>query len=470
MSENRGGLKTPADGTGGPAFAKASADRLGSHPTGSEELERKLRQRDEQIEAIRRISGALGTIVRTEELVQEALAVSMDLVSAGAGSIILYNADRGKLVFTHVVGPTADELIGMEMEPDAGIAGSVFASGELRVSEDMSAEKEHATDIGEKVRYQTKNMVTVPLKSVEGEPIGVMQVLNKAEGIFDDADVEILSILGAQIATAIETSRLHEQARLAEVITFVGHISHDVKNMVTPVQTGAETLQFMMQDMFTQMEEVKSEHPDDKAAQELFEATAEVRDFYPEMIDIILDGSNNVQLRTKEISDCIKGMVSEPNFEPLDLREVVERVIKPLSLVAEEAGVALAAQEVGEMPSVPADDKQIYNAIYNLANNAIQACEEGDSVTIITSATPDGQWPEGDYALIQVADTGSGIPDEVLEKLFTDDAISTKPGGTGLGTRIIKDVVSAHDGVIGVESEVGVGTTMNVKLPLTREE
>ena len=434
-----------------------------------EELEEELRRRDEQIEAIRRISSALGSIVRTDELIQEALAVSMGLVSAGAGSIILYDADKSKLVFTHVVGPTADELIGMEMDSDTGIAGAVFASGELRVSEDVTTEKEHDTDIGEKVHYQTKNMVTVPLKSVEGEPTGVMQVLNKDEGIFDDSDIEILSILGAHIATAIETSRLHDQARLAEVITFVGHISHDVKNMVTPVQTGAETLQFMIQDMFERLDEVKEANPGDELAASVSQVTDEVRDFYPEMIDIILDGSNNVQLRTKEISDCIKGMVSEPNFEPLDLREVVERVVRPLSLVAEEAGVKLGVDEVGEMPPVPADDKQIYNAIYNLANNAIQACEEGDSVTIITSAQPEGAWPEGDYALIQIADTGSGIPDEVLEKLFTDDAISTKPGGTGLGTRIIKDVVAAHDGTIDVESEVGAGTTMKVELPLTRE-
>ena len=69
-----------------------------------------------------------------------------------------------------------------------------------------------------------------------------------------------------------------------------------------------------------------------------------------------------------------------------------------------------------------------------------------------------------------MADTGSGIPDNVREKLFTDDAISTKPGGTGLGTRIIGNVVRAHGGVIDVESEVGEGTTMTIKLPLTRDE
>ncbi|MCD6360791.1 MAG: GAF domain-containing sensor histidine kinase [Armatimonadetes bacterium] len=434
-----------------------------------EELEHKLQQRQEQIDAIHRITTALSSIVRQSDLVEEALRVSMELVGACAGSIILYDADKDKLVFTHVVGPTADDLVGMEMDPDKGIAGSVFASGQLRVSEDVTTEAEHASEIGEKVDYQTKNMVTVPLKSVEDTPIGVMQVLNKDEGIFDEDDVEILAILGSQIATAIETSRLHERARLAEVVQFVGHISHDVKNMVTPVQTGAETLQFMMDDMFERLDEVYSSAGDDPEVKRLKEITSEVRDFYPEMIEIILDGSNNVQARTKEISDCIKGMVSTPHFEPLDMREVVERAVKPLTLVAEDAGVTLKHEPQGDMPPVVADEKQIYNAIYNLVNNAIQACEEGDSVTIYTSAIPDGEWPEGSCALIQVADTGSGIPQEVLDKLFTDDAVSTKPGGTGLGTRIIGDVVRAHNGTISVDSEVGVGTTMTIRLPLKRE-
>jgi len=435
-----------------------------------EELQRTVGERDEQIRAIHRITSALGGIVRQQDLIREALEVSLELVDAGAGSIILLNKDEDKLVFTHVVGPTADELVGMELEPDQGIAGAVYQSGELRVSEDMGADKDHDTHVGEQVQYLTKNMVTVPLKSVEGDPIGVMQVLNKSDGIFTEADVDVLAILGAQIASAIETSRLHEQARLAEVIQFIGHISHDVKNMVTPVQTGAETLEFMLQDMFAQVEQIVDECEDEEQAAQLDLVISEVRDFYPEMISIIVDGSNNVQERTKEISDCIKGMISEPSFAPTDLNALVTRVERPLSLVAEDNGIELSHELAEDMPEVVADEKQLYNAIYNLANNAIQACEEGDSVTIMTGAVSEGEWPDGDYAWLAVADTGSGIPDEVREKLFTDDAISTKPGGTGLGTRIIGDVVRAHDGIIDVDSTVGEGTTMTIKLPLTQGE
>ncbi|MGD9498374.1 MAG: ATP-binding protein [Armatimonadota bacterium] len=435
-----------------------------------EELQRKLHERDKQIHAIHSITSALGGIVRQQDLIRQALETSMTLVQAGAGSIILHDPDRDKLVFTHVVGPTAEQLVGMEMAPDQGIAGAVFQSGALRVSDDVSSEKEHDSAIGEKVHYRTRNMVTVPLKSVEGEPIGVMQVLNKADGIFTEADVDILAILGAQIASAIETSRLHERARLAEVIQFIGHISHDVKNMVTPVQTGAETLQFMLEDMFAQLDEICCADSADGDLRQVREAVAEVRDFYAEMLNIIVDGSTNVQERTKEISDCIKGMVSRPHFAPVDLNDLVGRVTKPLLLVATSAGVHLSHELAPDLPPTCVDDKQLYNAIYNLVNNAIQACEEGATVTVRTGAVREGAWPEGSFAMLQVQDTGSGIPEHVRAKLFTDDAISTKPGGTGLGTRIIGDVVRAHGGIIEVDSEVGVGTTMTVKLPLVREE
>ncbi len=434
-----------------------------------EQLERTIRERDEQIHAIHRITSALSGIVRQQDLIREALEVSLELVDAGAGSIILYDEDEETLVFTHVVGPSADQLLGMELEPSQGIAGAVFASGELRVSEDMNSEEEHDKEVGEQVEYITRNMVTVPLKSIEGDPIGVMQVLNKAEGIFTQADVDILAILGAQIASAIETSRLHEKARLAEVIQFIGHISHDVKNMITPVQTGAETLQFMIDDMFGRLDPVCSDC-DDEFAERIEQAVSEVRDFYPEMVGIIVDGSTNVQERTREISDCIKGMVSKPTFAPVSLEALTQRVIEPLGLVAESAGVTLLHESSDCPGEIIADEKQLYNAIYNLTNNAIQACEEDDTVTVRIGTVAEGEWPEGDCATIQVADTGSGIPEHVREKLFTDDAISTKPGGTGLGTRIIGDVVRAHDGTIEVESEVGAGTTMTVKLPLTSAE
>ena len=67
---------------------------------------------------------------------------------------------------------------------------------------------------------------------------------------------------------------------------------------------------------------------------------------------------------------------------------------------------------------------------------------------------------------LAVADTGGGMSPEIRDRLFSANAVSTKKGGTGLGTKIVKDVVDAHKGKIWVESEPGAGTTFHLRFPL----
>ena len=79
--------------------------------------------------------------------------------------------------------------------------------------------------------------------------------------------------------------------------------------------------------------------------------------------------------------------------------------------------------------------------------------------------------PEADgQLLVEVEDTGKGIPERVRERLFTDEAISTKPGGTGLGTRIVAGVVRRHNGTITVQSAEGQGSTFSIRLPLRHQQ
>ncbi|UCH90875.1 MAG: HAMP domain-containing histidine kinase, partial [Nitrospirota bacterium] len=70
---------------------------------------------------------------------------------------------------------------------------------------------------------------------------------------------------------------------------------------------------------------------------------------------------------------------------------------------------------------------------------------------------------------LTVADTGRGMPQEVRDRLFTPQAISTKKSGTGLGTKIVKDVIDVHHGNIRVESEEGKGTTFHIWLPISQK-
>jgi len=435
------------------------------------ELERQIALRDRQLSAVAELAGQLSGVTELDQTIREALRTSLQLVDAHAGSIILHDPETDRLVFRYVIGEKADELIGLEMSVDQGIAGAVFASGKTRVSEDMSKEQDHAREFDEQLAYKTQNMVTVPLKNHEGTCIGVMQVLNQSDGHFDEHDVSTLDILASQVASAIEAARLQEEARLAQVVHFIGDISHDVKNMITPVQTSAETLLMIGQDTFSQLDDtLRAAGCDDALEGDLRAILQDLRELLPEMVDLMLDGADAVQQRMAEIAAAVKGIVSQPHFEKADVVNVAQRAISLLSHQAEKAGLTIGVQAVGAVREFALDKKQLYNAVYNLVFNAMDACESGATITVRISARPEGRFPEGGYCQVDCVDTGSGMPEHVRAKLFTEDAISTKPMGTGLGTRIIKNVVDAHEGVIWVESEEGVGTTISFRIPLDREE
>ncbi len=436
-----------------------------------EQLRHELEQRNEQLEAVHRITQRLSSKTDLAEILQETLESCLVAVHANAGSLLLHEESDQQLEFKYVVGEAAPILTGRRLDPQQGIAGEVFRTGEPKITPDVTQDKSHFKGIDQITSYHTRNMVTVPIKSIEGQPVGVMQILNKeGGGFFDEHDIDTLMILSAQAASAIENARLFMEAQLAVVVKLMGDISHDVKNMVTPVAVCAQTLEMMFDSFFEDIDRLKADLTAPQAEQ-LDDVCGMLRDFYPEAVKMFLDGSDQVQARVREIADCVKGIVAEPHFEPTCINDVVENVATPLRLVAERQELAIdLAGLARDLPLVPVDQKQMYNCIYNLVNNAIPETPAGGSIAVKTSLGTDAGFLDGaEHLVIEVADTGNGMPEHVREKLFTKDAVSTKPGGTGLGTRIVRNVVEAHAGQITVWSEQGVGTTFTIRVPLTRE-
>lgn len=433
-------------------------------------LEQELEERNRQLQAIFRITSALYAKQDLDGMLQETLKVALEVVNADAGTLYLYNPECNTLVFRYVIGEKADELTGRDIPADEGVAGEVFQIGQPKISEDVTREPRHLQGVGQRIGYRTRNMVTVPLKDIDGKPIGVLQALNKREGDFDEHDMETLSILATLAATAIETVRIHEERKLAIIARLLGDISHDIKNMLTPIITTAQTLELLyrpVQEGLKQLEKLKTGNGVwDRVAETLKETLKPFDSFFQEAVIMIEKGSGQIQERVREISDAIKGVISEPQFELIDVNEVIERVLQALKPVAQRQGVELRLEQVTTIPKVLLDPKRLYNAFYNLVNNAIPETPSGGWVAVRTYVRYDGEFPEGNYLGIEVADTGRGIPPEVKESLFTDKAVSTKAGGTGLGTRIVKNVVDAHGGVIWVESELGKGSTFFIRLPL----
>jgi signal transduction histidine kinase len=426
-------------------FAEAKGDR---RHVGRRHSDRRLLRCEREIQAATRITSALFEHLALDELVVKALQIAIEVVNAECGSILLADPPSEQLTFHHSIGASSVPS-GTAISWNQGLAGTVFQSGDPMVIADAQKDPRHLESIDQLTGYRTRDLITLPLKRWEGDPIGVLQVMNKREGLLNGEDLAILTIVSAITASSIEQARLFQEAKLAEVARLLGDIGHDIKNLLMPVVCGTDLLQSDLHDLLG--EALKHE---DKQAKERFDRCQDV-------IQMVDNSTRRIQDRVKEIADCVKGLSTPLAFAPCRLDRIVKEVAETLHWWADQKGVSIRTSGLEQAPEIVADERRLFNALYNLINNAIPEVPKGGTVTIAAK-----EEPVGVSIHITVADTGKGMPPEIRDALFTSATTSSKRGGTGLGTKIVKDVVDAHNGKISVESEVGIGTTFHIFLPL----
>lgn len=242
--------------------------------------------------------------------------------------------------------------------------------------------------------------------------------------------------------------KLDHESKLAEVTRMLGDIGHEVKNMLMPVLSGAELLQAELDEFFQSLPSPVLEKA--QTSQRMCE----------EIIDMVTRSAQRIQDQVKEIADCVKGLTSPLQLGPCELSKVVETVYKTLQVVAVKKGITLQTENLESLPHIQADEGRLFKAFYNLVNNAMAEMPQGGVITIHGSEDVSNRGIQ-----VAVTDNGRGMSAEIRESLFSTNVVSRKAGGTGLGTKIVKDVVDAHGGTITVESEVGIGTTFHMLLP-----
>jgi signal transduction histidine kinase len=432
----------------------------------TDRLAQELAQRERELDAVYKVTRALLNPIEIDELLREALVTTMETLEADAGSLLLHDSEQRKLVFHHVEGPARDTITGMAIADTQGIAGEVFQCGEPRINLDVTKDPAHILDVDEAARYTTRTMITVPLHTGAHDPIGVMQLLNKHTGEFDDDDLAVAQVIASQVSAAIVNTRLHEQARAAVLVDMLGQITHDIKNLLTPVSMAGQTLRVMLDDLQSQVADEMAQplHSSEERLARLAEMTQRVFGDVSEIFAILDESTTIAQQRAKEIADAVRGFTAPVSFELLNVSDIIAGVVRVLELVASQHKVTLR-HEAGEVPRCLLDGHRMYNAIYNLTNNAIGATPEGGSVTL-TTGCESGETPGEQFLRISVVDTGVGMPPDIAAILFSGKVRSTKPGGTGLGTRVVRNVVEAHEGQLSVESREGVGTTITIRIPL----
>ncbi|NCS65488.1 MAG: hypothetical protein AUJ86_01510 [Hydrogenophilaceae bacterium CG1_02_62_390] len=175
-----------------------------------------------------------------------------------------------------------------------------------------------------------------------------------------------------------------------------------------------------------------------------------------------LDRIDQVEQEVMRISSMLEEFVhyarlAPPEMKPVDVDKLIRYVADLLNEKATQSGVTLGLDLAEPAPYILADEKKLIQTLMNLGMNAMHAMPEGGALKLSVRAP-------GDQVEIAVADTGTGIAAENLEKIF-QPFFTTKPSGLGFGLAIVQRIVEGHGGKIDCQSKLGEGTVFTIRLP-----
>ncbi len=263
--------------------------------------------------------------------------------------------------------------------------------------------------------------------------------------------------------------KLVQSEKLASVGQLAAGVAHEINNPIGFIMSNLGTLQTYAEVMSRLITGYRDYAGGALAAPEQTQLLAELKqleeqediEFIQEDIEGLLTDSIDGTKRVKDIVQGLKSFsrVDDAEVSEQDLHEGIESTLK---VVANEIKYSCEiVRQYGHLPRVPCNLAQINQVFMNLLVNAAQAMEKPGTITITTKV-------EGEFALAEFRDTGTGIPTKALGSIF-DPFFTTKPigSGTGLGLSISYGIVQDHGGTIEVASEEGVGTAFTVRLPLS---
>ncbi len=178
-------------------------------------------------------------------------------------------------------------------------------------------------------------------------------------------------------------------------------------------------------------------------------------------IESVKEETEKIINNTRKFSQIARYEVRKE--EKFKINDIVEKIIKLTSFIAEKENVKVI-KETSEVPKVKGNPDEIEQVIMNLITNAIDAMQNSKE-KILKIRT----YKKGDFVVCEVQDTGSGIPENIKDKIFTP-FFTTKKSGTGIGLSSSKRIIKKYGGEISFESEEGKGTRFFVMLPAQKEE
>jgi signal transduction histidine kinase len=374
------------------------------------------------------IARDLASTLELDPLLNRIIHAATEITGAAAASILLYDETAHQLYFQVATNIKAPALRGLVIPVEGSIAGWVVKNRQpVRIAEAKGDSRFYST-VAAKTGYPTESLIGVPLIA-RNKVVGALEVINKLRGEFTQTDEDLLTVLAAQAAIAIENARLFMQFDL---------IQEFVHELRTPLASLATSSYLLLR-------------PEISAEQS----------------HRILTGIHDESLRLNALASTFldlarleSGRVRYTKSD-FDLRKLYEDCRDVMQGKADEQGIQFNILSPEGSLAVHADRDKIKQVLINLISNGIKYNRPKGTLTL------EGEQADGEV-IIRVSDTGVGILASAIPRLFAKFyrlKATEKITGTGLGLSIVRQIVLSHGGRIEVASKLRQGTTFIIHLP-----
>jgi signal transduction histidine kinase/CheY-like chemotaxis protein len=445
-----------------------------------------LRRSVDELQALGEVSQAVSSSLDLQEVLTTIVAHATRLADADGGTIYQLDDTTGEFVLraSHLM---PDELLAAihrapPRSDDASFVGVAARLGQPQQAPDLEANLEAGgTPVADVLRRTGfRALIAVPLIR-DGRTVGMLVVRRKRPGEFSEPVIRMLTLLASQSQLAIENALLFQQVeergRELQIASqhksdFLANMSHELRTPLNAIIGYSEMLQEEAED-------------------------ADADAFLPDLQRINAAGKHLLGL-IDDILDLskIEAGRMDLHLESFDVAELVRDVraiVQPLVEKNDNALVVACPDDIGEMT---ADLTKVRQALFNLLSNASKFTErgqitlrvapttlpwdpsiptapragEGEPGSLLPSPTHGGGAGGGSFVTFTVSDTGIGMTEEQLGRLFeafsqADPSTTRRYGGTGLGLAITRHFCQMMGGTIAVQSTPGAGSTFTVTLP-----
>jgi len=423
-----------------------------------------LKQKNEYLSALHETSLGMFTRLDLSQVLESIIKRASSLTRIPDGFVLIYNPGKGVLEIIAACGKYS-QLKGTLLFPEEGISGKVWESGEPIMVDDYQAwpgkSKNPCFDfvtsaLGVPLTSGSRVEGTIGLshhdksKRIDPKNISILDQFAELATIaidnsklFESMKKELEKRITLENERTIMEARLRQSQKMEAIGTLAGGIAHDFNNILFPILGFSEMV----------MHDLPEKSPARHQLQSVLDSALRAKD----LVQQILTFSRQ----------------SEQDYRPLKIQLIIKEVLK-FARASLPSTIKIVADIPRDIGMVMADPTQIHQVAMSLITNALHSMEENGGELFVTleetmitkENLPDPEMVSGHYVCLSIADTGSGMDQETIKRVFEPYFTTKVRGkGTGLGLAVVHGIVKNLSGEIIVHSGVGKGSKFLVYLP-----